>query len=122
MKIYGPYKRKDGRSHVIYYDKGIRKTKSFPRHLWESLVGPIPFGYEVDHINNDPTDNRLENLQLLSVADNIRKSKKQRVYYELVCKHCGKLFLRYSAEHKRNEKSGRDGPFCSRHCVGKTHN
>ena len=32
----------------------------------------------VDHINNDKTDNRLINLQILSVADNFRKGQEVR--------------------------------------------
>ena len=33
----------------------------------------IPYGYEVDHIDNDPLNNNPDNLQLLTHAENIRK-------------------------------------------------
>ena len=33
---------------------------------------------DVDHINNDKTDNRAENLQYLSHVDNIRKKQKDK--------------------------------------------
>lgn len=33
----------------------------------------VPEGYVVDHINNDPYDNRLANLQLLTQEDNLLK-------------------------------------------------
>jgi hypothetical protein len=36
-------------------------------------MGEKPNGHEVDHINNIPTDNRLENLQYLLKIDNYRK-------------------------------------------------
>ena len=36
-------------------------------------MGEKPDGYQVDHINNIRTDNRLENLQYLPKIDNDRK-------------------------------------------------
>lgn len=47
------------------------------RWLWEQLVGPIPHGYTVDHINGIPTDNRLDNLRAVPVRTNLRNSKKR---------------------------------------------
>lgn len=35
------------------------------RWMWENAYGPIPEGFEVDHINGDPTDDRLSNFRLL---------------------------------------------------------
>ena len=32
-------------------------------------------GYVIDHINNDPQDNRIENLQLLTPAENLAKER-----------------------------------------------
>ena len=41
--------------------------------VWVYFNGQIPEGYDVDHINNNPLDNSLENLQLLTRQENIRK-------------------------------------------------
>lgn len=43
------------------------------RIIWEMHNGPIADGLCVDHINENKHDNRIENLQLLTKADNTRK-------------------------------------------------
>jgi hypothetical protein len=42
------------------------------RIVWESEHGPIPDGFHVHHVNENPADNRLENLRLVSMADHRR--------------------------------------------------
>ena len=43
------------------------------RFIWEAFNGPIPNRLTIDHIDGDKLNNRLENLQLMSHEDNIRK-------------------------------------------------
>lgn len=121
MKIYGPYIREDGRQHIIYYDNGKRRTQSYPRYLMEQFLGrQLTEEEHVDHINNDFTDNRIENLQLLSQRDNNRKSAKTTyMYFE--CPVCGDGFF-YSARRYRDNQltQGKSGPYCSRQCAGKS--
>lgn len=55
--------------------RGHRK-KRLHVWIWEQLVGPIPDGMQVDHINGIRTDCRLENLRLVSVEVNARNRGK----------------------------------------------
>ena len=123
MKVYGPYLRRDGRKHVvIVHDDGRKQTKSYPRLLMEQHLGRELLPEEtVDHINNDKTDDRIENLQILSLAENARKQMAlcPRKMHTFTCPNCGvngTTFLNYV---KRNKKQGKAGPFCSRSCAGK---
>lgn len=63
------------------------KQKAFRVHraVYETFVGEIPEGYEIDHINTKRDDNRVENLRAVTHAENTRnpltvqhKSKSQR--------------------------------------------
>lgn len=64
-KEYGRYMKVD------LYKKGRRYTKNLARLIWESFNGPIPPGMEIDHINGDKGDNRLDNLRCCTHRVNV---------------------------------------------------
>ena len=47
------------------------------RIMWETFVGEIPYGYEIDHIDNNRSNNALNNLQLVNHKQNIELSYKR---------------------------------------------
>ncbi|MDO5846212.1 MAG: HNH endonuclease, partial [Methanocorpusculum sp.] len=49
-------------------------------------------GYEVDHINNNKTDNRLTNLQLLTPSENSRKNRRTK----LTCQQAEEIRARFA--------------------------
>ena len=46
------------------------KTQLVHRVIWKMHNGPIPDGMEIDHINHDRLDNRIENLRIVSRQEN----------------------------------------------------
>lgn len=42
------------------------------RMAWIYVYGNIPYGYEIDHINHDRSDNRISNLRAVEQAENKR--------------------------------------------------
>lgn len=46
-------------------------TVSVHRLVYETFIGEIPDGYEIDHINNIRNDNRLSNLRCVTHTENM---------------------------------------------------
>lgn len=123
MKIYGPYTRKDGRQHVIFYEDGKRRTVSYPKYLLEQKLGRALLPHETcDHIDNDFTNNSIDNLQLLSRSDNSAKAMILKAAEQgyFVCPECNTSFYKNMRDVKGNQiKQKKAGPFCSKKCAGR---
>lgn len=61
-----------------YGEKG-RKNYSVSRFVYECFYGEIPNDKQIDHIDNNKHNNRLNNLQLLSKKENIEKAHNKSV-------------------------------------------
>jgi hypothetical protein len=63
---------------------GVWTTISYPKALMEVHLGRV-LNYPdetVDHINNDPMDNRIENLQILSCSENAKKQHRDGLAFK----------------------------------------
>lgn len=113
---------KEGRPTLTLYNNSKdRSATQYARYLLSVKLGRFLTKNEtVDHIDGDKTNNALSNLQILSSADNTRKSHKKEDYV-LICPVCKKAFVR-----KRTQVSGKQKKIkikngelcCSRHCGG----
>ena len=80
----GRIERKDGDGYIkanVRTDGYVHVTLGKDRHrlhriVWEAFNGKIPQGMQIDHINDDKTDNTLSNLQLLTQGENVSKARR----------------------------------------------
>lgn len=128
MKIYGPYVHNTGklrgRKYVnIEYSRDNRTTKLYSRYLMEQLLGrELDSTETVDHINEDLSDDRLENLQVLSNLENIKKYfriKRPVKMFTFFCPTCGEVASKPLSKVRHNRKQGKAGPYCSKACANK---
>lgn len=60
----------DGYERVCLCRNGKQKHFRVATLVYEAFNGPVPEGKELDHINGERTDNRLENLRVVSHLEN----------------------------------------------------
>ena len=78
-----PYKHSDGyKQFKAYHEGGCVTPYYVHRFVYEYFNGIIPKGYQINHINEDKTDNRLENLELVTQKENIRKRSYNKLNME----------------------------------------
>ena len=122
-KLYGPYKASDNRLRVvlIYPDK-TRKTISYPKYLMEVHLNRYFSEDEtVDHIDGNPLNNDISNLQVLPRSKHCSLDVIRNKDINVICSYCGKEFIIPGS--KVNNRNRRDrshsGYFCSKSCSGK---
>lgn len=108
----------EGRQNLILFNsRKDRSTTQYARYLLAVKLGRLLSPKEtVDHIDGDITNNDLDNLQILSRAENIRKScKKPDV--ELICPNCTSVFYRTRTQLRgRTHRIETNSIYCSRKC------
>lgn len=91
-----------GYFQFCFSDKQEKVNKKISRVIWETFVGEIPEGYDVHHKNHIRTDNRLENLCLLSDYDHCKehyKDKKEKMAKATI-KRLSKPIIQYTLDGK----------------------
>ena len=69
-KILKPYTNSWGYYQVGLHKNSIRKMYLVHRLVWEAFNGHIPEGLQVNHLDERPINNRLENLNLMTCKEN----------------------------------------------------
>lgn len=73
LSRYG-YKKRYYKFHM--YENGIKLQTPYHGFIYECSSGKIvPGGYVVDHIDNDQSNNKIENLQCITISENNRKDR-----------------------------------------------
>jgi hypothetical protein len=79
-KVFSKRKSKDGYYVTDLTNCSIKKTFKVHQLVAMAFLNHKPNGMKlvIDHRNNDPLDNRVENLQIVSVRKNSSKDKKDK--------------------------------------------
>ena len=59
---------------AFLYKEGKRFCLKVHRLVYQAFKGDLKKGYVIDHINNNPLDNRVENLQQITQRQNANKN------------------------------------------------
>lgn len=84
-----PYQNLKGYLFVELWKNGISKQYQVHRLVWMAFNGPIPEGMQINHNDEEKTNNALANLSLMTPSENVnwgsrnyRDAKKQRKMVE----------------------------------------
>lgn len=122
MKVYGPYKREDGRQHVIVVeDDGTSRTISYPKWLLEMQLGRRldPDQETVDHWDSNKENNDLSNLRIVPREEHSANDTRRVKPHKFTCAWCKKDFERSPRLVRDKARKNKAGPFCSRQCAGR---
>ena len=61
-----------GYYHVVFINNATRYEDQFHRVVMAAFVGPCPEGLQVNHIDSNKINNKLENLEYVTPSRNIR--------------------------------------------------
>ena len=88
--MLSPFKGRNG--YALVELCGIAKTVH--SIVWTTFNGPVPEGQQINHINEIKTDNRLENLNLMTRKENCNWGTRN----ERIAKSHSKILLQYDLE------------------------
>ena len=91
--IIGSANNETGRLRISYHGKSMQMT----RLIWFFVMKRWPKpGWVIDHINDDPTDNRWCNLQEITQSHNVLKANKHFLFdgerYKVILTVLGKRY------------------------------
>lgn len=122
--IYGPYGTQ--RKIVVLVSPGHRTTMSYARYLMSLHIGrELTPEEEVDHVDDDHTNDVIENLQILTPEQNREKQnrlRRRRSLVTLTCPECRADFTRPRRNTNLRSHGSPSPSCCSRSCAASYHN
>lgn len=122
--VWGPYDYSDGTGRKLVIRRRNKHSNkqcvAYAKHLWEQNYGPVPVGFEVHHKNHKVSDDRLENLDIITALEHrkIHGELREPEFYYGKCPICKNDFVKLMRNVRGNHKKGKAGPFCGRRCAG----
>lgn len=98
-KILKQYLDHKGYPKVSLYKNGKIKHKLVHQLMWLAWRGEIPEGMQINHINEIKTDNRLDNLNLMTCKENVNwGTRNERISKSVIQKSLdGKVIKKWSS-------------------------
>ena len=129
-KILSPQINNSGYYRVTFCKQSIVKRYYVHRLVYETFNGQIPEGLQVNHINEIKTDNRLSNLNLMTLKENLNYgTRNERAGKVLKNGKCSKTVLQYDLQdnlikeypsiHQAYRETGFDYRHIIKCCKGK---
>ena len=124
-KILKPLITRNGYYLTGLYKNSVRKLYYVHRLVYEAFNGQIPEGLQVNHINEIKTDNRLENLNLMTPKENtnwgtgVERSAKKRSKAVLQFDLQGILIKEYPSTNQVERELGFAQGYIVNCCNGK---
>lgn len=69
----------NGKNKYHWHKRSNGTSISLHRYVWEKKNGPKPDGHQIHHIDHDPSNNDIENLQLMTTSDHARHHLLDRI-------------------------------------------
>lgn len=106
--------------------KFVKAPEDYPGHIyscgsrilehhlvwWLHTGKTVPVGYAVHHKNKDPTDNRFENLELITHGEHAKRHNPKKPDVLLQCSWCLKPLLRLGRDVDFKRSQGQENFFC----------
>ncbi len=74
---FRPHQFYDGKKFTLrnsgYYSLTTDERTLMHRYVWQKEIGEIPDNYDIHHLNENKSDNRIENLECLPKSEHTRK-------------------------------------------------
>lgn len=67
--------------YVVFANNNYRRKFLVHRLVYEAFNGKIPDGYTIDHIDQNPLNNNIDNLQCITKQENIAKAENHTSRY-----------------------------------------
>lgn len=94
------------RVYVWDYETNKNVSKRLHRLVWETFCGEIPEGMQIDHIDGNPANNKLDNLRLVTPKEN---SNNPNTIWKLQGENNGMFGCHHSTETRKRISECRKG-------------
>lgn len=124
-KLLKPQKNSDNYLFIRLYKNRVVETFRINRLVYSTFIGEIPEGMQVNHIDEDKENNRVENLNLMTPKENCnwgtrnaRRAAAQSKAVEAIDKVSGRVVFTFPSTREAQRQGFDHGAVsaCCRNC------